>query len=105
MLDNGPDFAACGACEGDKGKVRLFAWRGLIDTIFPMLKTYSEHGQVYAEITRGAEDRGGPGWDFGTCLWIPSRNAAGADRYGLIRQVQPGNLVLHSTARDWDKQA
>jgi hypothetical protein len=67
-----------------------------------MLERYEHYGAVFVEITRGAHERGGPGWDFGTCLWIPTRNAAGADRYALMRQVSPGNLVLHINARDWD---
>lgn len=40
LPDNGPDFAACGACEGDKGKVRLFAWRGLIHRLRIPFRTW-----------------------------------------------------------------
>jgi hypothetical protein len=67
-----------------------------------MLKAYGHYGTVFVEITRNAYERGGPGWDFGTCLWIPTRNAAGADRYRPMREVSPGNLVLHINAHDWD---
>jgi hypothetical protein len=67
-----------------------------------MLQPYAQYGAVFVEITRNAFKRGGPGWDFGTCLWIPTRNATGADRYALIRQVSPGNLILHINAHDWD---
>lgn len=67
-----------------------------------MLQPYAHYGAVFVEITRNAYKRGGPGWDFGSCLWIPTRNTTGADRYALVRQVSPGNLVLHINAHDWD---
>jgi hypothetical protein len=40
-------------------------------------------------------DHGGPGWEFGSCLWSPSADEAGHDRYGVMREPQKGDLVIH----------
>jgi hypothetical protein len=66
-----------------------------------MLLAYTGYGDVFVEITTSTHDHGGAGWEFGTCLWSPSRNKAGADRYALMRAPKRGNLVLHIYHDTW----
>src|SRR5690606_38388662 len=35
------------------------------------------------------------GWELGTCLWSPTKGSNGQDRYSLMREPEPGHLVLH----------
>jgi len=51
---------------------------------------------VWLEMTQSSHDHGGPGWEFGTCLWSPSKNRAGSDYYRIMREPQAGDLVFHS---------
>ena len=53
------------------------------------------------EITKSKHKHGGEGWEFGTCLWSPSRNRAGGDRYSLMREPRAGDLVLHFYRDAW----
>jgi HNH endonuclease len=64
-------------------------------------KPYSAYEGVYVEITKADHRHGGAGWEFGTCLWSPTRNRAGADRYSIMRRVGLGDLVLHFYAQHW----
>ncbi len=50
---------------------------------------------VWVENTKTSHNHGGVGWEFGTCLWSPSANAAGVDWYGPMREVAAGDLVIH----------
>mgnify|MGYP001810319369 CR=1 FL=1 len=43
----------------------------------------------------------GPGWEFGTCLWSPSRNRSGVDRYGIMREPKAGDAVIHCLHSTW----
>ncbi len=56
---------------------------------------------VWLEITRTAHGHGGPGWEYGHCLWCPARNRLGADYYGIIRELEPGDLVIHILENVW----
>ena len=56
---------------------------------------------VWVEITKSEHMHGGNGWEFGTCLWSPSRNRAGGDRYSLMRRPQKGDRVLHFYNDRW----
>jgi putative restriction endonuclease len=50
----------------------------------------------WLEMSRDA-DHGGPGWDFGVCLWSPTRRQGGG-RWGyweLMQRVKEGDVVLH----------
>jgi hypothetical protein len=51
--------------------------------------------QTFIEITNSSHQHGGPGWEFGTCLWCPSRDRAGSDRYSVMRAPAPGDEVIH----------
>jgi len=64
-------------------------------------KPYGAYRAVYVEITKADYGHGGAGWEFGTCLWSPSHNRAGADRYSIMRRPRPGDLVLHFYAQRW----
>ena len=50
---------------------------------------------IWVEITKSEHKHGGDGWEFGTCLWSPSKNRAGNDRYGIMREPKQGETVLH----------
>ena len=56
---------------------------------------------TFVEITKSEHAHGGPGWAFGTCLWSPSRNRAGHDRYALMREPQRDDPVLHIYHDRW----
>jgi len=36
---------------------------------------------VWLEITKTSHHHGGKGWEFGTCLWSPSKTTDGKDYY------------------------
>jgi 5-methylcytosine-specific restriction protein B len=51
---------------------------------------------------------GGPGWEFGSCLWSPSANKGGSDSYALMREPQIDDLVIHINNGDlvgWSRVA
>jgi hypothetical protein len=51
---------------------------------------------VWIEDTKtSAHGHGGPGWEFGTCLWSPSSNKIGVDQYALMREPKTDDLVIH----------
>ncbi len=50
---------------------------------------------TFLEITNDSHDHGGRGWELGTCLWSPTLNRSGADRYSLMREPKSGDRVLH----------
>jgi len=57
----------------------------------------SDRGRVvWLEMTRSSHSHGGPGWEFGTCLWSPSRSRADSDYYAIMREPEAGDHVLHS---------
>jgi hypothetical protein len=66
-----------------------------------LLQPYSNYDGVFVETTKSELLHGGPGWEFGTCLWSPSRNKVGHDSYSLMREPRPGDLVLHHYKHSW----
>lgn len=50
---------------------------------------------VWIELTKTSHLHGGPGWEYGTCLWSPSRASDGKDWYRLMRDAEPGDIVIH----------
>ena len=66
-----------------------------------MNDTGGTHASIRVEITRSDHEHGGPGWEFGTCLWSPARNRAGGDRYSLMREPRNGDRVLHFYRNRW----
>ena len=67
----------------------------------PELAAFGDYRGVFVEITRMDHGHGGPGWEFGTCLWSPAKNRADADRYSLMREPARGDLVLHFLRDPW----
>lgn len=67
-----------------------------------MLKSFDSYRNIYIEITKSDHEHGGKGWEFGSCLWSPSRNKAGIDRYALMREPQANDLILHFYKNLWD---
>jgi 5-methylcytosine-specific restriction protein B len=55
-----------------------------------------EGAGIWFENTKSAHEHGGPGWEFGTCLWSPSRDRGGKDWYNAMREVRKGDLIVHS---------
>jgi MoxR-like ATPase len=52
--------------------------------------------RVWIEDTKtAAHGHGGPGWEFGSCLWSPSAYEGGSDHYALMREPQIDDLVIH----------
>lgn len=47
----------------------------------------------WVEIKVGED--GGTGWEFGTCLWSPSRDVSDRDRYAVMREPRQGDRVFH----------
>ena len=64
-------------------------------------ESFGSYRGVFVEITKDDHGHGGAGWEFGSCLWSPRRNKAGADRYSIMRAPATGDLVLHFLARTW----
>lgn len=50
---------------------------------------------TFIEITKSDHQHGGMGWEFGTCLWSPTQNRAGSDRYSIMRVPEAGDRVIH----------
>jgi hypothetical protein len=50
---------------------------------------------VWLERSRSAHGHGGPGWELGTCLWSPSTDRAGRDRYRIMREPRADDMVVH----------
>ena len=50
---------------------------------------------TFVEITKSDHQHGGAGWEFGTCLWSPTKTASGGDRYSIMREPRPGDDVIH----------
>lgn len=50
---------------------------------------------TFIEITKSEHGHGGKGWEFGTCLWSPTRNRTGNDRYSIMRMPELRDRVIH----------
>ncbi len=66
------------------------------------LEVFGRHHAVWVEITRADHGHGGPGWEFGTCLWSPATDRRGGDRYAIMRDPAPGDLVIHLLHDTWE---
>src|SRR5436190_19390927 len=66
-----------------------------------LLGPFTLYPNVWVEITRSTHQHAGLGWEFGRCLWSPSRDRAGHDRYALMRRPRPSDLVLHFYYNSW----
>lgn len=52
--------------------------------------------KIWIENTTSQFDHGGPGWEFGKCIWCPARDKRGSEgRYKIIREVKAGDLVIN----------
>ncbi|WP_187317135.1 HNH endonuclease [Hymenobacter puniceus] len=67
-----------------------------------MLPDFVTSVNTWVEITSSNHGHGGPGWEFGTCLWSPRVDESGAKRYQVMLQPQVGDLVLHFYKHNWD---
>jgi hypothetical protein len=55
----------------------------------------TESRSVWLERSRSDHGHGGPGWELGSCLWSPSTDRAGNDRYRIMREPLVGDVVIH----------
>ena len=84
---------------------RYRAFQEIVQEVYPELRGDRVQGvrplpespttNVWLELTRSSHEHGGPGWEFGTCLWSPSRAADGKDWYRLMREAKTGDIVIH----------
>jgi len=52
--------------------------------------------QVWIENTTSKHDHGGPGWEFGKCIWSPARDRRKVEgRYKIMRSVKKGDRVIN----------
>jgi 5-methylcytosine-specific restriction endonuclease McrA len=65
------------------------------------LKFPSPNYPVWVEITKNESGHGGLGWEFGTCLWSPSKDRRGYDYYATMRILEPNDTVLHFYNDKW----
>jgi len=56
---------------------------------------------TYIEITSLEHAHGGEGWSLGECLWIPTRDRRGFDRYAIMRDLREGDGVYHFVSNKW----
>ena len=70
-----------------------------------MIAPFSQYNNVFVEITKSEHLHGGSGWEFGTCLWSPTTNRIGADRYSIMRRPVKGDLVLHFYDHKWGEKS
>jgi len=66
-----------------------------------MLNSYKDYSNIWIEITKSEHGHGGQGWEFGTCLWSPSKNRSGDDYYAIMRSPISNDLVLHFYKNRW----
>ncbi|BDU70250.1 hypothetical protein GETHOR_23510 [Geothrix oryzae] len=66
-----------------------------------MLPAFHSVSGVFIEFTKTEHEHGGPGWEFGTCLWSPTVNNRGANSYALMSAPEKGDLVLHFLLTKW----
>jgi hypothetical protein len=59
--------------------------------------------RYWVEISELDHGHGGPGWELGTCLWSPTVDRGGADRYAIMRDPRPGDVVFHFITRNGER--
>ena len=67
-----------------------------------VLKSFDSYRRVWIEISSESHKHGGTGWEFGTCLWSPTRNRGGNDGWAAMRGPIQDDLVLHFYENKWD---
>src|SRR6202050_591906 len=60
----------------------------------------SQTPKFWVEISALDHGHGGRGWELGTCLWSPTTDRLGHDRYRLMRAPLKGDVVYHLIRRD-----
>jgi MoxR-like ATPase len=65
------------------------------DSVQSLLPDIDDSHAVWVEDTKSSHLHGGKGWEFGKCLWSPSASKNGGDTYSLMREVRPGDVVIH----------
>ena len=61
----------------------------------PTLPRFPATNNVFFEVTDLSHQHGGPGWEFGTCLWSPTTNASGHRVYELMKAPAANDLIIH----------
>ncbi len=63
-----------------------------------MLPQLDINQKVFFEITNPIH--GGPGWEFGSCLWSPVLDHGGNHAWTIMNQVRPNDIILHLLKRN-----
>jgi MoxR-like ATPase len=84
---------------GTNFKITPEQWQALQELIEAVDNGGTSLPQVWVEktITRGRPDRLSGEYAMGKMLWSPQRDKRGGDIYRFMREVQPGDIVLHLT--------
>lgn len=59
------------------------------------LPSFEDYPAVWIEKTKNSHHHGGQGWEFGTCLWSPTKSKTGQQIYKNMQRAKAGDLVLH----------
>ena len=57
----------------------------------------------WVEISELDHGHGGAGWELGSCLWSPTLDRNGRNRYRMMREVKIGDPVFHLIRRNGDR--
>lgn len=63
----------------------------------PMTAPRRNRFWIEKSIVRGRVDREQGDFAVGNCLWSPQRSKSGGDIYSAMREVMPGDVILHLT--------
>jgi len=58
-----------------------------------MLPNLKPDQSVFLEITNPIH--GGPGWEFGSCLWSPMKDKGGSEAWKVMNDTTPGDMIIH----------
>ena len=57
----------------------------------------------WVEISELDHGHGGAGWELGSCLWSPTLDRNGRNRYRMVREVKNGDPVFHLIRHNGDR--
>ena len=60
------------------------------------LPHFGEFRALWLKTTKDKHQHGAKVWEFGTCLWSPTRNEVNARYYEGMKKPRGGDLVLHN---------
>ena len=91
------DLQVIRAPQGTNFKVTAEQWTALEDILEPPNKAALPRVWIEKTIVQGRPDRQQGDYALGNALWSPTRAKGGADIYRFMRDVEPGDVILHLT--------